>query len=383
MKAAINIDAKLKDLRLIDSGINAAEPLKEVFRLFEKNDSIPGVIVYKDGKYFQMLSKIRFFERMSHEFMHELFSKRSVESFFQDNNEDHSICLSANESVLVGADQALRRHETYRQDPIIVEDEYKKLKLLDFYELLLAQTQVHMLTLNSLKEANEFKKEILGVAAHDLRNPLNAIMGFSQVIGEMSETNIELKTYADYINSEARSMNELFSELLKSAVNDATEFEISKSDFDLIELSRSILLSFKNSFELKKQSFEFNKNIEQLVINADKQKLKEVIENLVSNAIKYSPHKKNIKVSIDKIDSTAVIEVEDEGLGLSKDDLSKIFRKYQKLSARPTNNESSTGLGLFIVKRIIDNHNGEITVKSELGKGSRFTVIIPCNGTDN
>ena len=378
----MKIDAKLKDLNLIKSEIDAAEPLKKIFKIFE-NETVPGVIVYKDEKYFQMLSKIRFFQIMSHEFMHDLYSKRSVESFFQENGRDFSICLQENESVLTGADLALRRSETYRQDPIIVEDRNKDLKLLDFYELLFAQTKVHMLTLNSLKEANEFKKEILGVAAHDLRNPLNAIMGFSQIIGELAGNNSDLKTYSTYINSEARSMNDLFSELLKSAVNDAIEYEINKSDFNLVELTQFILNSFKHSFELKKQTFNFNTSTEHLIINADKQKLKEVIENLISNAIKYSPHKKNIKVSVDQTESAAVLEVEDEGLGLTKDDLSKIFRKYQKLSARPTNNESSTGLGLFIVKRIIDNHGGEIKVKSEIGKGSTFTITIPHNGQHN
>ena len=379
----IRIDSRLRDLHLVDSAIEATAPLKGIFKLFEKHEEIPGVVVFKNGKYFNMVSKVRFFEVMSQEFMLELYSKRSVESFFQDYNEDHSLFLSANESILIAANQALRRKELYRQDPIIVELENGKLKLLDFYELLLAQTQVHMLTLNSLKEANEFKKEILGVAAHDLRNPLNAIMGFSRLIEEADEEDTEVKTYARFINSEAHSMNDLFSELLKSAVNDATEIEIHKSEFDLVDLVTSILISFTHSFQLKKQGIEFKSEFEELTVFADKQKIKEVVENLVSNAIKYSPHNKNISVRIEIEGLNATIEVKDEGLGLSKEDLSKIFRKYQKLSAKPTNNETSTGLGLYIVKKIIDNHQGEITVESEVGKGSTFRVIIPGICNDN
>jgi signal transduction histidine kinase len=383
MKSAIRIDAKLKDLDLVESMIDASAPLKGIFKLFEKNDTIPGVIVFKNGKYFQMVSKIRFFEVMSQEFMLELYSKRSVESFFQDYREDNSLFQLENETVLTAANQALRRNELFRQDPIIVEHGNGKLKLLDFYELLLAQTQVHMLTLNSLKEANEFKKEILGVAAHDLRNPLNAIMGFSRLIEEMATDNDELHTYAKYINGEAHNMNELFSELLKSAANDATELEINKSIFDLVELATSILISFTHSFQIKKQGIDFKSRYEKLLISADKQKIKEIIENLISNAIKYSPHKKNISVRINSEELNAIIEVIDEGQGFSREDLTKIFGKYQKLSAKPTNNETSTGLGLYIIKKIIDNHGGKISVTSELGKGSAFRVIIPGIINDN
>lgn len=373
----LKLDSKLKDLHLVDSAIDSDAPLKGIFKLFEKDDTIPGVIVFKKGKYFGMLSKIRFFEIMSKEFMLELFSRRSVELFFKDLKEDHPLLISENESVLMAVNHALRRNQLYRQDPIIVEHENGQLKLLDFYELLHAQTQVHMLTLSSLKEANEFKKEILGIAAHDLRNPLNAILGFSKLIEEMSDNNEELKTYAGYINSEAHSMNDLFSELLNSAINDLTDFEIKKSEFDLVDLIASIIISFKNSFDLKEQTVELFSETERLIILADKQKLKEVFENLVSNAIKYSPLQRKITIRITPKNSKAIIHVEDEGLGLSKEDLTKIFGKYQKLSARPTNNETSTGLGLFIVKKIIENHNGEITVTSELGKGSTFTTIIP------
>ncbi len=377
IEMGISIDAKLKDLNLFKSCINSDAPLKGIFKIFENDDTLPGIIVFKEGKYFQLISKVRFFESMSQEFMLELFSKRSVESFFQDHNIDHSFFLSEEESVLTAANLAIRRDEAFRLDPIIVRMKTGELLLLDFYELLLAQIHVHKLTLNSLKEANEFKKEILGVAAHDLRNPLNAIIGFSRLIEEEAVDDKEIQGYARYINSEAHNMNELFTELLKSAVNDATEMEIKKSIFDLVDLTTSILISFTHAFQAKRQGIEFKCESENILINADKQKIKEVIENLVSNAIKYSEHKKNISVSIKADNLNAVIEVKDQGPGFTKDDLTKIFRKYQKLSARPTNKETSTGLGLFIVKKIIDNHKGEIIVDSELGKGSTFHLTLP------
>ena len=128
---------------------------------------------------------------------------------------------------------------------------------------------------------------------------------------------------------------------------------------------------------------EFETNTNQIILIADKSKIKEVIENLVSNAIKYSHFEKIIKIITRKTDSTIEIEVIDQGQGFSKEDLSKIYGKYQKLSAKPTNNETSTGLGLYIVNKIITHHNGKITLDSELGKGSKFKIILPIQNTDS
>jgi len=370
------IDAVLSDLDLISVEIDATEPLQDVFKYFEGDERVSGIIVRKKGEFFKLLSRQRFYKKMSKEFMFDLFSKRTVESFFSDNKTETYLHLNENESILTAASKALQREEYLRLDPIIVEFDNGALKMLNFYELLLAQTRVHLLTLNSLKEANDFKKEILGIAAHDLRNPLNIIIGFSNIIQELGNNNKEIIYYAEHINTEAKQMNELLSELLNTASNDATDFEINRSDFNLTELTNSILLSFHSSLESKKQKAKFHCS-EEIIINADKKKIKEVLENLISNAIKYSHSGKQITVTLSKNVSFIELKVKDEGLGMTENDLQKIFGKYQKLSAKPTNNESSMGLGLYIVKKIIDQHNGNIFVNSSIGKGTTFNIILP------
>ena len=110
------------------------------------------------------------------------------------------------------------------------------------------------------------------------------------------------------------------------------------------------------------------------MVNTDLSYIDQVIENLLSNAIKFSKTEKNIYINITSDDTAALCEIRDEGPGLSESDKKKLFKKYQKLSAIPTGNESSTGLGLSIVKKFVDAMNGEIWCESEVGKGTSFFV---------
>ncbi|MDR3627678.1 MAG: ATP-binding protein [Ignavibacteriaceae bacterium] len=382
MSYDIGINAVLNDLDLFNASIKTTDFLMEVFEIFEKDKGIPGIIVYKDNTFYRMLSRTRFYEAMSKKFMFELFSKRTVYSFFDENEVESNLFLPIGTSILAAANEALKREERFRHDPIIVELENKELKLLDFHNLLLAQTQVHMLTLKSLTEANEFKKEVLGIAAHDLRNPINSILGFANLIIESEVYNNDVISFAEYIHKGASQMNELLSDLLISAANDATEIDIVRSAFNINTLVRSTIFSFEHALSAKRQSANFDTCKEELFVNADKQKLKEVLENLISNAIKYSEFDTIIRIIVKEDNNSIIIKVQDNGPGLTDDDLNKMFGKFQRLSARPTGNESSTGLGLYIVKKIVDKHGGQIAVDSRLGLGSSFKVILPNTITD-
>jgi signal transduction histidine kinase len=115
-----------------------------------------------------------------------------------------------------------------------------------------------------------------------------------------------------------------------------------------------------------------------IVTMCDTDRIREAIDNLISNAIKYSPIGGKITVTVSHADSDTIIRVGDEGAGLSPEDLGRLFGRFQRLSAKPTAGESSTGLGLSIVKRIVDMHGGEVTAESEgPGQGSTFTITLP------
>ena len=115
----------------------------------------------------------------------------------------------------------------------------------------------------------------------------------------------------------------------------------------------------------------------------DAQKISEVIDNLVSNAIKFTPKNGAIRIKSSLVEESIIIEISDNGLGLSEDDIKKAFKRGSKLSARPTAGESSTGLGLWIVKKLVEAHDGKVWVRSAVGKGSTFAFSIPVKQNGN
>jgi signal transduction histidine kinase len=311
--------------------------------------------------------------------MFDVYSRRSANYFFDENETSNSLILDANTSVLKASTIALQRPSTSRFDPIIVKFSDDCFKLLDYYVLLMAENQLHIQTSRLLREANEFKKDVLGVVAHDLRNPISAIWGFANILVESTKNDEDISECVKIILEASQQMQKMVDDLLVSAINDATDFSINPSPFGLIRLINQIIANFKEPAELKDQKIHFFYSDNSIMINADASKLREVIENLVSNAIKYSEAGKEIKIYVEKLDQNVIIKVTDKGPGMNDTDKEKVFGKFTRLSARPTAGESSTGLGLFIVKKLVELHGGKICVESELNEGSTFIVELPLN----
>lgn len=379
MESAIGINATLGDLDLVSASIDAEDRLIKAYDIFAKHPTYPGLIVLKDGKLFRMLSKANFFEVMSQQFMFDVYSRRSANYFFDENDTSSSLMLEANTLILKASTIALQRPSTSRFDPIIVKFSADCFKLLDYYVLLMAENQLHIQTSGLLREANEFKKDVLGMVAHDLRNPISAIWGFANILVESTKNDQDILEYAKIILEASQQMQNMVDDLLVSAINDATDFSVNPSPFDLVRLINQIIANFKELSDLKNQKIYFFYSDNSIRINADASKLREVMENLISNAIKYSEIGKEIKIYVEKLDQNVTIKVTDEGPGMSDADKEKVFGKFTRLSAKPTAGESSTGLGLFIVKKLVELHRGKIWVESELNEGSTFIVELPLN----
>jgi signal transduction histidine kinase len=372
----IRLNAVLGDLELVYATLNNTDRLFDAYSIFEKDSSIPGIILIKEGRFYRMLSKTKFYEVMSKQYMYDLFSHRKASFFFDENVIEPYLILDSNTHVTKAANEALNRDENFRFDPIIVDLGNEEYKLLDFYKLILAQNLIQLQTLDLLNEANEFKKDILRISAHDLRNPLNVIMGFSSLVLKDSNISNVVSEYVGFIDTAAKQMHDLINEFLISAINNSTDLEIGQTTFDILELIHSVVQSFKLTLEMKGQSIEFNYTNHELLVYADKQKITEVLQNLISNAIKYSEYNQEIHIQAEKQSDKICVSVKDNGPGLTQADHNKVFGKFQKLSARPTGNESSTGLGLYIVKKIIKCHGGTVWVESEYGHGSTFFFTL-------
>lgn len=376
----LNLDSTLSELHLYNFTISYLSKLSIVFNVFKDNPDLPGIIILNKEEFIGIISKIHFFEVMSGQFSFDIYKNKTVESFYEDYPIGNILILPSYTTISTAAEKALLREQKFLFDPIVVQFENNKYFLLDIEQLLLAQTHIQNLALQSLKEANEFKDEILSIAAHDLKNYLNSILGFSSILKEDLMHIDYLYQSISLIHTAANSMLDLILELLESAAVESLKLELHKSEIDLLELTHSIIEEYNQSAKKKNQlikfSFDENKSYK---FFGDKIKLKESFTNLISNAIKYSPLGKNIFISLVKKDGYIFFNVKDEGIGLSNEDLKKIFGKFQRLTPKPTAGETSTGLGLYIVKQLVELHNGEIIVNSELGKGSEFIIKLPTN----
>lgn len=228
-----------------------------------------------------------------------------------------------------------------------------------------------------LEEANIFKTKLLGIAAHDLKNPLGNIIGATHVVMSEIGDNISAKEWLEVIEDSAKRMNQLILELLESSAATLGVMELKKSPCSIGEVLERVMRQLEPMLHKKAQAIE-KEAYEDCEIYADENKLFQVFENLMSNASKYSYYGTKIYLSVKKGDRIVRFSVRDEGQGMTSDDLEKLFGQFQRLSATPTGGENSTGLGLNIVKHIVELHRGKIWAESEgQGFGTTFFVELP------
>ncbi|MHC2623136.1 signal transduction histidine kinase [Bradyrhizobium huanghuaihaiense] len=231
-----------------------------------------------------------------------------------------------------------------------------------------------------LQRANGFKNEILGTVAHDLKNPLGVILGRTEMLKELISTGASASgvvAQVDHIRDATKRLTTMVDHLISDAMADAFDITIRREPVDVAALVKEVAEANQPLAVNKQQAISVTAP-PNIVTMCDTDRIREAIDNLISNAIKYSPIGGKIGVAVLHEGSDTIVRVSDEGAGLSPEDLGRLFGRFQRLSAKPTAGESSTGLGLSIVKRIIDMHGGEVTADSEgPGKGSTFTITLP------
>lgn len=226
-----------------------------------------------------------------------------------------------------------------------------------------------------LKDLNEEKNEFLGIVAHDLRNPLNNVLGACDLLGACVEggDGAERAELVGLISRSAEHMNRLVVELLDVNAIERGAVGCDLVGLDLSEVTEDVVESMTPRAESKEQAIVMGLDRPAWVMG-DARAAREIVENLVSNAVKYSPPGRPILVRVRRREGSVRLEVRDDGPGLSAEDKRKLFGKFARLSARPTAGEESVGLGLSIVKRLVENCRGKVWCESEPGKGCNFVV---------
>jgi len=237
------------------------------------------------------------------------------------------------------------------------------------------------LLVDQLSKANAAKNRFLGMAAHDLRNPLASIRGLAEflrdgAVGQLTADQLDL---INTIHGASQSMLDLVNELLDVATIESGELKLHLAPHDLAELiAKSVSLTNREAAKKKTTVvFDPRGTVPKLVL--DQAKMRQVVDNLLSNAVKYSPPGSTVTVVLhtDLPHGTCSVSVQDQGPGIPEGERHKLFKDFGRLSVQPTGGEKSTGLGLAICRKIVEAHRGTITAENLPTRGCEFRVVLP------
>jgi len=245
------------------------------------------------------------------------------------------------------------------------------------YSRVLSEQQRSLV--DQLSKANEAKNRFLGMAAHDLRNPLASIRGLAEflqdaAIGPLNPEQLEL---VQMIQATSHQMLHQVNELLDVATIEAGALKIHPEPTAIVDLVSHVVHLMNMEAAKKNTRVHLVHPAVVPVLPLDPQKFRQVVENLVSNAVKYSPPGANITVEIASNQSSVSLSVRDEGPGIPDGERDKLFKDFGRLSVKPTGGEKSTGLGLAICRNIVEAHRGTITAENLAARGCEFRVTLP------
>jgi signal transduction histidine kinase len=244
----------------------------------------------------------------------------------------------------------------------------------------MAESEINMLKkkIALLTDLNATKDNFFSIIAHDLKSPFSSIMGFSDLIIEKVQMKdySEIETFARYIQSSSSHVMELLTNLLEWSRTQTGKMAFNPENIKIGIIVNEVI-NLLNESAMKKSISIKTQISESCVVFADRAMLNTIMRNLISNSIKFTYPNGKITVSAYSDDVESVITVADNGIGIRKEDIEKLFRIEEFLSSKGTAGEEGTGLGLFICNEFVKKHGGEICVRSERGTGSEFIIKLP------
>lgn len=227
-----------------------------------------------------------------------------------------------------------------------------------------------------LRLANRLKIELMSVAAQDLKNPLQAVQGYAELILRRPEDGERVRQHSIVIQRSAERMLAVISQLLESAALESGDVQVQSRRVDLAELARRAAEGCRGKVEAAGKRLEVAGEGD-CPVNGDETRLQEIVENLIAGAAHATPPGGAVHVRVGVNGPYVKLEVEDEGPGLSREEQEQVFEKFSPPDPRPPGGEAAAGIGLYIVRKLVELQGGGIDVQSPPGKGAVFTVIFP------
>ncbi|OEH91862.1 two-component system histidine kinase PnpS [Bacillus solimangrovi] len=326
-----------------------------------------GLILIDSKGYIILVNK--FFKRIFHvkskDFLYKLYHEALV----------HNEVIQVVEEVFMTESQVRkqlhlplkieRRHFEVYGAPIIGENEEWKGIVLVFHDI------------TELKRLEEMRKDFVANVSHELKTPMTSIRGFSETLLDGAAENEELRTYfLNIILKESDRLQNIIKDLLDLSRIEQEGFLLNLQHVDLVELLADIEVILQHKAEQRGIKLNLDLPNTTYIIDGDAHRLKQIFINLINNALSYTQEGGEVNVTIEKKKKVYTVSVSDTGIGMSKEQIPRIFERFYRIDKARSRNSGGTGLGLAIVKHLVEAHKGKIKVESELNKGTVFTVIL-------
>ena len=251
---------------------------------------------------------------------------------------------------------------------------------INFLESIATQIYVaidHAVLFEEIKQATELKTEFLANMSHEFRTPLNAIIGFSDMMlsgsyGKLSKKQLQ---YLNNISFSGKHLLNLVNDLLDISKIESGNMTLNCEKFNTAILLKEIIATLKPFADSK--NIDIKSIAQDILITADRVRVRQIVYNLLNNAIKFTPENGEVIIKSDINNNKLIIMVEDTGIGIAEKDYDKIFAHFKQIDSSYSRKQEGTGLGLVLTKKLVELHNGSIHFDSEEGKGSRFWFILP------
>lgn len=230
---------------------------------------------------------------------------------------------------------------------------------------------------DNLENLEKMRRDFIANVSHELRTPMTSINGFIEGILDGTIPENKQEYYLNIVKDEVKRLYRLVSDLLDIARMESGETKVNFTSFDICEVIRLSVIQLQQFIERKNINFRANFEQESMLVYADRDAIQRVMINLIHNAIKFTPEEGNISVLVRNVKGKAEITVSDTGQGIPPEDIPFVFDRFHKADKSRSQDKTSVGLGLYIVKNILKAHNENITVESEYGKGTTFTFYLP------
>jgi two-component system phosphate regulon sensor histidine kinase PhoR len=229
------------------------------------------------------------------------------------------------------------------------------------------------------RKLSEMKNDFINNMTHEIKTPISTISLACEALSEKDIRKNEMlaDNYLNVINDENKRLGGIAEKILQAATIETGEFKLIKEKIDIHEVIDHVINTIGIHVEVKDGRITKKLNALKSVMNGDKMHLTSVVTNLIDNANKYTPRKPEIVISTKNVDEGVLLTIEDNGIGISKENQNKIFDKLYRVPTGNIHNVKGFGLGLSYVKAIVERHGGKVTVESELKKGSKFSVYLP------